>query len=77
MSDRSRAAAVQGLARKVASRTPEPVVRVEGLSKSYGSVQALCGIDLEVAAGEILGVLGPIGAVAFARRTFRLDMRTH
>jgi ABC-2 type transport system ATP-binding protein len=35
---------------------------VRGVHKSYGSVQALRGVDLEVAAGEIVGLVGPNGA---------------
>ncbi len=35
---------------------------VQGLVKSYGKVQALQGIDLEVRRGEIFGFLGPNGA---------------
>jgi ABC-2 type transport system ATP-binding protein len=34
----------------------------ESLEKRYGSVQALGGVDLEVAPGELLGLLGPNGA---------------
>src|SRR6185437_408738 len=37
-------------------------IRTEGLSKRYGSVDALSELDLEVAAGEIVGYLGPNGA---------------
>ena len=37
-------------------------VRVSGLRKSYGSHEALRGIDFEVAAGEVFGLLGPNGA---------------
>jgi ABC-2 type transport system ATP-binding protein len=37
-------------------------VEVRGLTKSYGSVQALAGIDLEIRRGEIFGLLGPNGA---------------
>jgi ABC-type multidrug transport system ATPase subunit len=37
-------------------------IRVEGLSKSYGPVQALRGIDLSVVRGEMFGLLGPNGA---------------
>src|SRR2546423_4470501 len=33
-----------------------------GLSKSYGPVQALRGVDLEVRRGEIFGFLGPNGS---------------
>ena len=38
------------------------VVSVSGLSKSYGEVEAVRGIDFEVAAGETFGFLGPNGA---------------
>jgi ABC-type multidrug transport system ATPase subunit len=39
-----------------------PMIQAEGLTKRYGSTQALAGVDLEVPAGTILGVLGPNGA---------------
>ncbi len=39
-----------------------PAIQVEGLVKSFGSVRALDGVDLEAAAGTVLGVLGPNGA---------------
>ena len=35
---------------------------VHDLRKRYGSVQALKGVDLEVAEGELVGLLGPNGA---------------
>jgi ABC-2 type transport system ATP-binding protein len=37
-------------------------IRTVGLRKSYGPVQALRGVDLTVARGEIFGFLGPNGA---------------
>jgi ABC-2 type transport system ATP-binding protein len=40
----------------------EPVIRVRGLTKRYGDVQAVDGIDFDVAQGEIFGLLGPNGA---------------
>lgn len=40
----------------------EPAISVEGLVKSFGDVRALDGVDLEVAPGTVLGVLGPSGA---------------
>ena len=40
----------------------EPVISVEALEKSYGSVRAVDAISFEVAAGEIFGVVGPNGA---------------
>jgi ABC-2 type transport system ATP-binding protein len=39
-----------------------PALAVRGLEKRYGSVQALKGVDLEVAEGELVGLLGPNGA---------------
>ncbi|MEI8333676.1 MAG: ABC transporter ATP-binding protein [Chloroflexota bacterium] len=40
----------------------EPVIAVDALEKSYGSVRAVDAITFEVAAGEIFGVVGPNGA---------------
>jgi oleandomycin transport system ATP-binding protein len=40
----------------------EPMVRVEGLHKRFGSTPALRGIDLAVRQGTICGLLGPNGA---------------
>jgi ABC-2 type transport system ATP-binding protein len=37
-------------------------VRTEGLSKRYGTVDALADLDLEVGSGEVVGYLGPNGA---------------
>jgi len=37
-------------------------VMTRGLTKSYGSVRALRGVDLEVKRGEVFGFLGPNGA---------------
>ena len=37
-------------------------ISVSGLRKSYGGVEAVRGIDFEVATGEVFGLLGPNGA---------------
>jgi putative spermidine/putrescine transport system ATP-binding protein len=40
----------------------EPAVRLVGLVKRYGDVQAVAGIDLEIADGEFFSMLGPSGS---------------
>ena len=42
--------------------TLAPVIAGRGLEKSYGQVQAVRGIDFEVAPGRCVGLLGPNGA---------------
>ncbi|MBK7663646.1 MAG: ABC transporter ATP-binding protein [Candidatus Methylophosphatis roskildensis] len=39
-----------------------PAIRVQQVTKRYGALQALGGVDLEVARGEFFGLLGPNGA---------------
>jgi ABC-2 type transport system ATP-binding protein len=39
-----------------------PALSVSGLEKTYGSVRALTGVDVEVGEGELVGLLGPNGA---------------
>jgi ABC-2 type transport system ATP-binding protein len=46
----------------VSSATSGPAILVDGLTKSFGEVRALRGIDLTVPRGTVLGVLGPNGA---------------
>jgi ABC-2 type transport system ATP-binding protein len=41
---------------------PEPVISVKGLRKSYGDIEAVRGVDLEIERGEIFAFLGPNGA---------------
>jgi ABC-2 type transport system ATP-binding protein len=50
---------------QAAGRPPavaDPAIIVQGLRMSYGSYEAVRGIDLEVTRGEILAFLGPNGA---------------
>jgi ABC-2 type transport system ATP-binding protein len=39
-----------------------PAITVRGLTKSFGEVRAVRGVDFEVATGEVFGFLGPNGA---------------
>jgi D-xylose transport system ATP-binding protein len=40
----------------------EPRLRVTGVSKAYGAVEALSNVDFEVYAGEVVGLVGDNGA---------------
>ncbi|MEV4329601.1 amino acid ABC transporter ATP-binding protein [Streptomyces sp. NPDC049597] len=42
--------------------TAAPVVRAEGVHKSFGRTEVLKGIDLTVAAGEVMCLVGPSGS---------------
>jgi len=39
-----------------------PVLAARGLRKRYGDREVLCGVDLRVEPGEVVGLLGPNGA---------------
>ena len=41
---------------------PSPLLRVEGIRKSFGGVHALRGVDLEILPGEVHALLGENGA---------------
>ncbi len=38
------------------------IIETTALAKSFGDIQALCGVDLEVEQGTVYGLLGPNGA---------------
>ncbi|MDP3510282.1 MAG: ATP-binding cassette domain-containing protein [Candidatus Melainabacteria bacterium] len=40
----------------------QPIVKVQGLKKSYGELAAVKGIDFDIFEGEIFGLIGPDGA---------------
>ncbi len=40
----------------------EPAIRARGLTKSYGALCAVSGLDLDIGQGEAFGLLGPNGA---------------
>ena len=40
----------------------KPLLQVDAIRKSYGSLEALQGVSFEVAEGECFGLLGPNGA---------------
>ncbi|WP_436535519.1 ABC transporter ATP-binding protein [Actinoplanes sp. HUAS TT8] len=42
--------------------TSTPAIRLTGLRKSFGAVDAVAGVDLEIADGEFFSMLGPSGS---------------
>ena len=42
--------------------SPAPVIRLKGVTKSFGAHQVLRGVDLEVGRGEVVAVIGPSGS---------------
>ena len=50
----------------------QPAIEVRGLRKSFGDKHAVAGINLEIAAGSLAGLVGPIGA----GKTTSLSMMT-
>src|SRR3954447_19085102 len=42
--------------------TDSPLLEVRGVSKAFGSVQALSDVDLEVRRGEVMALVGDNGA---------------
>lgn len=45
-----------------AAQNQEPLIRVEGLRKSFGSLEVLKGIDLSVNPGEVVTIIGASGS---------------
>ena len=65
--DGQAAKAAQAVGREPAAQAQDrvsraPAIQVRGLRKSYGSAEAVAGVDLEVYAGEVFAFLGPNGA---------------
>ena len=52
---------MRDLTEPASATTSPPAVRVRSLRKRYGDVLAVDGVDLDVAQGEIFGLIGPNG----------------
>src|SRR5271168_3413460 len=40
----------------------QPLVRIAGVSKSFGATRVLHGVDLNVGSGEVVTIIGPSGS---------------
>ena len=40
----------------------EPAIKAQGLRKRFEKKEAVAGVDLEIAAGSLAGLVGPNGA---------------
>jgi ABC-type branched-subunit amino acid transport system ATPase component len=52
----------KGIASPPARNDSGPLLEVRGLSKDFGGLHALLRVDLDVYAGEIVGIIGPNGS---------------
>ena len=44
------------------TRSAEPLLRLRGINKNFGPVQALVGVDLDVPSGQVTALAGDNGA---------------
>jgi ABC-2 type transport system ATP-binding protein len=52
----------------------QPVLSINGISKSYGSLKALKNVSFEVPAGSVFGILGPNGSGKTTMLSILLDI---
>ncbi len=60
--DQAPAATAVGEVGAVEGSGTDPIISVEGLTKHFGEIEAVAGVDFEVQRGETFGFLGPNGA---------------
>jgi polar amino acid transport system ATP-binding protein len=54
--------AAVGLADEASPARGEPLIRVNGLTKRFGEVEVLRGVDLEIRKSEVVCIIGPSGS---------------
>ena len=52
----------RGYARHLGGRPRYDALKAEGMTKRYAGLEVVSGVDLEVRAGEVLGIVGAKGA---------------
>ena len=62
MSEAADAGAVPDVAEGASPTDEEAVLRTDGVTKRFGGLTAVDGVDIEVHSGEIVGLIGPNGA---------------
>ena len=62
MSEAADADATSGVAEGASPTDEEAVLRTDGVTKRFGGLTAVDGVDIEVHSGEIVGLIGPNGA---------------
>src|SRR5260370_7574411 len=50
------------IADNASAQAQQPLLRLRGISKTFGPVQALTGIDLDIPAGQVTALVGDNGA---------------
>jgi ABC-type polar amino acid transport system ATPase subunit len=60
--EKTNVSVVEDIVARPADDRPGPIVQLEGVRKSFGDNLVLDGIDLEVATGEVLVIIGPSGS---------------
>jgi ABC-type branched-subunit amino acid transport system ATPase component len=55
----------------------QPILKVTGLKKAYGAIQAVGGVSFEVMPGEIFGVIRQDDIVQFHARADHARRRHH
>ena len=58
----SKPATVMTITTPPRSRTAEQLLSLRGITKRFGAVRALSGVDLDVYAGEVVAIVGDNGA---------------
>jgi polar amino acid transport system ATP-binding protein len=51
-----------GMKKPTSQRAAAPLLTLDGVKKSFGEHQVLAGVDLQMAAGEVLAIIGPSGS---------------